>query len=629
MIYLNPVLHQITMLFAPVFPSRTVAVTTAASLLLPTVAQYFIRSKSQKWKYAAGLTTGALNLWAFEKTKQNSLRTNSFISFAIAGVGFTLSLYLRPVMRRPFIERYPQTILGSIFPPPPKKDGANLFYFYIATQRGFALIFYQTSLQNSLMTQFTSGVDPLGGIAEPMLADIRWKSVPQEYYQAIVSRMKKVEGLPPFLAMQGRWVNLDSSCLTDNKLLQLLSQNTKYEEFPSFDLEVVKDTWKPITANPNLKGLSFQCLDQELIIWAHESNDQAFGSALKAKTAESRNLEQKIKQQGTLVENCDSFLQGQIARDKFLPKLPNAEKSPHSKQQIKAVKKKPPGESIQDEIECLKKNAENYGTSLERKKSLIDSELEKLRKYAQKTAEVDAAPDNSPEKSRLMDELKKMPCPTSCAQSTVQVRQVRPLNPSVIKQLLRNNLIDTVKLFRKSQHLELLKPIVDLDPFRILLLEAKDLLVLKADWIIKNPKSKIKIDKSSFDFDVKHTLGDILIPTWSQLEWLLDRFAEYESNFQMMKVVPFIDQDIEWYKSAVSFLNTLLQQTGRVTFELESELEDLAKQQKLLEEGLQGQPVYLLKRLSNTGDFIYSVTKHAKTDPLAILDEVHLPVGES
>ena len=109
------------------------------------------------------------------------------------------------------------------------------------------------------------------------------------------------------------------------------------------------------------------------------------------------------------------------------------------------------------------------------------------------------------------------------------------------------------------------------------------------------------------------------------LKWVLEQFAQFENNFQMVGESPFLSQDLVWYKQAITFLQSQLDLTGKMTFELETELKELTEQQVLLEGS---QPLYLVKRLLSTGAIEYRVSPKRGADPLANSDEAHIPVGE-
>jgi len=610
--------------------------TVFSSVLLlgsPSLGKYVFKEQyDQKWKWSVSILALGIATLSIGRDKKMPLGKSCLISLALSSIGHAITYYAfpQPTSKRESIGRDPihtaPSVLSAILPKGDLDSGKDLFYYYIATHQGFSLIFYNVDLKD-LRLSFTHGCDPMGSFAHPMIADVRWRKVPPDIYELIVGKMRAAKGCPPILALQGRWTVSDRELSEEEvglKMKNLLSseQLHAFEQYPDFDLQILRGSWKEMPQNPDLKGISFEFFDQNLEIWMHESNDSALPSALRMAERELRNLQIRIDEQGKLIKNGQSFLDGELNSRTFLSKLPAIRKTSHSKEQIQAVHRKDRESApFEDQVRIIIQNAELYLQSLNEMKRRTDHVLGELEAYKRKSEELAAALDPS-EIARLNSELSCMPCPTSYLLPTIQIKQAHPIDERVLKHLMRNNLLETVNLFNFIQHRRLISSF-DTEEVQNVLRDGYILLQQKAKWIMCQPDSRIIVERIGFERDLKTQQEKAANPTWSEVEWLLNKFAQYEGNFQMMRTFPFTDEDIQWYGDTRSTLLNLLEKSGQMTVELEEQISRLSNQYNILSED---QELYLIKRLSRTGHFLSEVTKRRDRDPLANLDGVHIPI---
>ncbi|EDV27239.1 uncharacterized protein TRIADDRAFT_54984 [Trichoplax adhaerens] len=493
-------------------------------------------------------------------------------------------------------------VLTSLVPRDP--NGPLIYYFYVATQQGFSLIFYQSKIEQSIMRSFLSGCDPVGARVDPVIMDARYEQISSQLYALLTQHMHRKEGMPPTIAFQGLWLQPNNCCNrhpSGRELVCLLCGYSSEERFPLFNLKLVPNTWKVIAHNPDLQGLSFAHAGQEeLTVWLHESNSQALA----------------IRSQEEAMGFVKQFFDDKMSEKKLLGQL--FKFKPHSTALIKAFR----GDTTQTALLTqVVKNAEEYLASLQRKQKQVVETLGDLHAYQAKLGEIEAAQGNPAEVKRLQVELGRMNCPASCAQSTVQIRKQKELSPQEKNFYLQKNLLDTLQLFKRYWHF-----LPEFDPTETTgwLEGGKALLIQKANRIIRDPSSIIIIERCGFERDLSHHLGDLTAPTRKQAEWLFERFAEYEANFQMLRIAPFADQDIVWLQETVGVLESHLQRSGRLTHELETKRSALANQREML---LGIEPVFVVKRPGVGGEIQSTVVKRFGKDPLETQDEVHIPVG--
>lgn len=599
------------------------------TLSSPLLTKYLCENRnwdSQKWRWPVSIfSVGAATMWIAEEQKM-SLGSGFLIASAIACVGHTTTMYSK---RRVSVVRDPievaHNVLSTILPND-YEDGNFIFYYLISTNKGFSLIFYDVPFKK-LNIGFTHGCDPMGAVAHPMLADVRLRKIPQDIYQLILQRMRKKRGCPPILAIQGRWVEPDrsfSEVEVGSKMKCLLSSWLRYssEQYPDFDLQVLEGRWKPMPQNPDLQGVSFEFFDQSLEIWMHEANESALHSAITAATKQLNRMETKIAQQQQLIEKCKNFLAGTLRKNTFFSGLPKASKSPHSGEVITEARNKlrqnKPAES---EVRKIIENAETYLDSLKRERGRIFKEVTELTSYRGKNEELRAAVDPAT-KRRLEEELSRFKVPTSHLFPTVQIKQSWAMDGQILKQLTRRNLLGFLKLFTFIQHQRMLSDLnqPEVDP---LIVDGDDLLQRKAAWIARNPSSSIALNEQRLSRECKFSLGGPRLSNWDKIEWILNKFAEYEIGFGWARQFPFLDEDIAWFEQARSILLNALKKSGKMTFELEELIADLNGQFQILHPEL-AQERYLVKRLSKDGEFLSKASKRKSLDPLAKLDDVHI-----
>jgi len=509
-------------------------------------------------------------------------------------------------------------VLTSLLPRDP--NGPMIYYLYVATQQGFSLVLYQSKIEYSLMKSFLAGSDAVGARVDPVIMDARYEQIPPQLYALLVKRMHRTSGMPPTIAFQGSWLqpcNCYQRLSSGLELIRLLYSHGNEEQFPLFNLKLVPNTWKVITHNPDLKGLSFAHAGQEeLTVWLHESNSQAFGSALKATEKESKNLKKAIKSQEDALGFVQQFFDGTINEKKLLGQL--FKFKPHSTALIKAFRQ---DTAQTDLLNQIRANANEYLASLKWEQTQVEQALADLTAYQAKLDEIEAAQGNPTEVRRLQGELRRMNCPASCAGSTAQIRKQKELSPQERKFYLQKNLLDTLQLFKLYRRF-----FPDFDPAEASpwLERGKALLIQQATYIMQNRYSRISIDPYSFKRDLNYHLGDLTAPTCKQFEWLLEHFAQYEANFQMLRIAPFIDQDITWLSEAVDVLDSHLQHSGRLTYELDTKKAALASQRALL---LGTEPIFIVKRPGVGGEIQSTIVNRFGKDPLETQDKVHIPVG--
>lgn len=510
-------------------------------------------------------------------------------------------------------------VINSLLPHDPR--GPLIYYFYVATQEGFSLLLYHSKLEDSFMRSFLSGCDPVGGRVDPLIMEARYQQIPPKLFKLLARKMVWVEGLPPHVAVQGNWLSPDYQFTrppSGMELLKLLYNRTTREEFPLFNLKLVPSTWKPIVHNQELKGISFaHAGKEELTVWLHESNSQALGSSLKVARKTSRKLQQIVRCHEEAIKAAEQFKEGKLNQKKLLQRLFTA--LPYCKPMIQAFRSDPSQIALLNQIVS---HAEEYLGSVQAEKKKVDAELDQLVTYKNKADEVENAQGNRHQAQQLQRELDALPCPNSCAGSTAQIRKQKALSDIERKYYLRKNLIDTLQLLRLYRHL---LPEFNPDETRDWLQRGKQLLIEKAKWISRDRRSKIILDPYGFRKDLNHYFGSSSVPSWEKFEWLFQRFAEYEANFQMVRIAPFLDQDITWLLEAVGVLEGLLEQSGRLAFDLETQSVNLASQRKLL---LGSEPVFLVKRPEVGGEIKSMVVNRLGKDPLETRDGAHIPIGK-
>lgn len=510
-------------------------------------------------------------------------------------------------------------VLNALLPHDP--NGPLIYYFYVATQEGFSLLLYHSKLEDSFMRSFLSGCDPLGARVDPLIMEARYQRVPFELFQSLAHRFHHVEGLPPHIAVQGEWLSTDYRFQRDPsgiELSRLLYGYSREESFTRFNLKLVPNTWEPIVHNQELKGVSFaHAGKEELTVWLHESNSQALGSALKVAKKNSRKLKQLVARHEDALQAVNQFKDGKLKLDKLLQRLFKA--LPYTKPLIQAFRSDPTQMSVLDQIV---RNANEYLGSVQAEKKKVDAELVQLIAFKNKADELLRAQVGSAEAKRLQRELDLLPCPNSCAESTAQIRKQKALTNTERKFFLRKNLIDTLQLLR-CYHKFL--PEFNPEQTKDWLERGKQLLIAKANWIFQDQRSRIILDPYGFRKDLNHHFGSGSTSSWEQFEWLFHRFAEYEANFQMVRIAPFIDQDVTWLMESVKVLENLLKQSGRLTYDLETEQANLAAQRELL---LDSGPIFLVKRPEVGGEIKSVIVRRFGVDPLETRDGVHIPIGK-
>ena len=613
--------------------SPKTAFSTAVLIGSPSLGKHIFKEDyTQKWKWTVRVLLLGITTLTIKRDRQISLGKSCLISLALSSTSHAIAYYAFPqgISRRKPIHRDPvhtaPSVLGAILPEGDFDTGKNLFYYYIASDQGFSLIFYYVDMKDSRIP-FTHGCDPIGSFAHPMISDVRFRRVPPDIYDLVIGKMRATQGYPPFMTLKGTWTASDQSVSEKDggsKLKTLLSSSQlgRFERYPEFDLEVLEGFWKVLPHHPDLKGIRFNFFDRKLRIWMHESNASAIPSALKIAQKEFRKLVGSINTQTKLIENCKSFLNNGMNSRRFLSKLPGAKKTPHSKELIQSTHQKSRvSESFEDEVKKILRNANLYVQSLNKEKQRAERALKELEDYKATFEALQSATDEA-EIARLTRELSNIKCPTSYLVPTIQIKQACPIDQRVLSYLKRNNLLETVNLFKLSKHRRLISSF-DTDEIRSVLSKGYALLKEKAAWIIRNPKSGIRGEEKWFEKDWNIQKGKAENPTWEEVEWLLNKFAQYKVNFQMMRTFPFTDKDIEWYEEVRSILFNLLERSGQMTFELEQEMSRLNDQYRILSSG---EELYLIKRLSTDGLFISEATTHKDRDPLANLDRVHIAI---
>ncbi|NRA91048.1 MAG: hypothetical protein HRU43_08005, partial [Simkaniaceae bacterium] len=517
----------------------------------------FKEDYTQKWKWTVRVLVLGITTLTIKRDRQISLGKSCLISLALSSTSHAIAYYAFPqgISRRKPIHRDPihtaPSVLGAILPEGDFDTGKNLFYYYIASDQGFSLIFYHVDMKDSRIP-FTHGCDPIGSFAHPMISDVRFRRVPPDIYDLVIGKMRATQGYPPFMTLKGTWTASDQSVSEKDggsKLKTLLSSSQlgRFERYPEFDLEVLEGFWKVLPHHPDLKGIRFNFFDRKLRIWMHESNASAIPSALKIAQKEFRKLVGSINTQTKLIENCKSFLNNGMNSRRFLSKLPGAKKTPHSKELIQSTHQKSRvSESFEDEVKTILQNANLYVQSLNKEKQRAERALKELEDYKATFEALQSATDEA-EIARLTRELSNIKCPTSYLVPTIQIKQACPIDQRVLSYLKRNNLLETVNLFKLSKHRRLISSF-DTDEIRSVLSKGHALLKEKAAWIIRNPKSGIRGEEKGFEKDWNIQKGKAENPTWEEVEWLLNKFAQYKVNFQMMRTFPFTDKDIEWYE---------------------------------------------------------------------------------
>jgi hypothetical protein len=620
------------------------------STIIPALGKHISQNKTQ-WKWVCAVTTFGINFAIFQRFTPISTLANCFTSSILTISGQILADRLVTDRRKTYLNDplgSSPRVLDAIFPTEPsyRDSYKQIFYFYVATATGFSLILYDSNPAGHLMKNFTHGCDPIGAVVDPMITDVHMRRVPDDLYAQIIPCMHRERGIPAFLAIQGVWTTppvpkreitedflfsqlheTDAAVVTTrvettptrSNLLRLLSGKTKYEEYPAFDLQLATNTWRPMPQTPNLRGLSFKHCNEALVVWVHESNDQALGSAIQAAQRESRSLAGKINIEQRIIDSITAFLDHTIRRNTLLTRLPSAQTHNHSCVLIRIVRRKPQTESIDSEVGQIRDHAREYLGSMERRKNRVDQDLTELQRISTR---LQAVQGNEVETQRILAETAER-LPTSVAKPTLQVKQSTPANPETILHLKRKTLIEMRTIFWRYQRQLLPPSFAAVTGASTLMHAGKALLTDQASWISQNRQATTVIDMHVFQRDINHFLGNLTSPTWEQFEWLLQKLAEHNANFERMGTTEFLERNVAWLDQAIIHLFTLLDSSGKMDIEFEIEMDPIEKRLKLLG---RAQPLYLTKRLSNTGHFLFDVSTNAQADPLARENDVHIEI---
>ena len=640
---------QETKFYLPELALNTAVPLTAGliiSAVLPALGKHISRRNTQ-WKWIVGAATFAINLEIFRRFIPLSTPMSCLTSAVLTVGGHVLANYFITTRRKTYLNnplKSAPIVLNALFPPELSYIDSykELFYFYVATKTGFSLILYDSNPAGNLMRNFTHGSDPIGAVVDPMITDVRLRKIPDNLYNQIIHCMYKESGVPSFLALQGIWTSppaprqeiteellfshlhetspaattTGQTTSTFPNILHLLSGQTEYEEYPDFDIQLMRNIWRPMPQTPNLKGFSFKHLDEALIVWVHESNDQALGSDIQATQTESRRLESQINKENGIIEATEQFLRQKMNRDTLLRKLPSARTHNHSQSLIQAIRRAGVTDNIDQQVTQLQTHAKEYLNSLRRRKERADKQLLALQQIS---SQLQAVQGNESETRRILAENAQK-LPTSAAKPTLQVKQTTAVEPEMILYLKRRTLVALIDIFDRYQN-QLLPLFSDFDTASNLLAAGKELLKDQALWISQNPRAATVIEMPAFERDIAHFLGDITVPNWKQFGWVRQKLAALNASFEMMGSSEFLVRNVAWLDQAVTHLFNLQQFSGKMDIEFEIEINPLKKQLELLGGD---QPLYLTKRLSSEGRFLHGVSTNAQADPLAREDNVHI-----
>lgn len=560
--------------FLPTIDPRVipaVALSTIVSVALPVIAKTVHRT-DQRWVWAAAVGAVVVSFAIFHKYAQTSVRISSFAACGLSAMGVALAHLLldrKAITRNPLATAF--DVLDQLLP----NGGEQILYtFYIATERGFSLILSKEIPQ----MRFTHGCDPIGGLIDPMITDVSWRRVPKEF----------LDRLPETTCVQGVWKQPGRYAPSISLFLDLIQQRKASLDYSTFTLQVAENQWKPMPQNPHLKGMSFPHHGDSTVVWMHEPNSDAYGSALKQARAEQARLETAIAIEAKLIENCNK-----VPLDRLSSKLPSAAKHPHSGLQIEMfknpVRSEIPPVSL---VTTIRDNATQYKLTLEQRLEVVKARIGRLEKREE--------------------------MPTSVQLPTVQVKMTAPLSETAVLHLHRQVAREVIGVLKMIQYRRLLQPLETHSSSQSFYNQGKELLLREARSIAENRDSETVIDFDRFRQEVEHH-RDV---SWENLEWMLNRFAQFHANFAMSKSFPFLRDEREWFGLVATHLLGLLYGSGRMTIDLEMELKPLSQQLELLQKA---EPLYLIKRLTQSGHFICAVSNRSN-DPIASLDEVHIPI---
>lgn len=250
------------------FTPKMLAV-SAILLSTSTIAEkYVYKNNPQTWRWSIEIASLAMAPFSIPKDKEISWGNSFLLSMALLLVGRAIVHYRKP--REYSLDAMPPCIWNAIFPA--TKKGNLVLYYMVVTDQGFSLIFKEPPSQDVRRFEFTHRIDPIEGVAHPLVVEAGYKKVSSDIYHLMMQRMKILPGSPSSLAIQGRWVIKGPRCLNlrcGSKIKRLLSSRevAAEERYSQFALQIVNGSRKEMAHRVELEGSSFEFFDQTIEIW--------------------------------------------------------------------------------------------------------------------------------------------------------------------------------------------------------------------------------------------------------------------------------------------------------------------------------------------------------------------------
>lgn len=232
------------------------------------------------WRWSVEIASLAMAPFSIPKDKEISWGNSFLLSAALLLVGRAIVHYRKP--REYSLDAMPPRIWNAIFPA--TKKGNLVLYYMVVTDQGFSLIFKEPPSQDVRRFEFTHRIDPIEGVAHPLVVEAGYKKVSSDIYHLMMQRMKILPGSPSSLAIQGRWVTKGPRCLNlrfGSRIKRLLSSKeiAAEERYSQFDLQIVNGSRKEVAHRVELEGSSFEFFDQTIEIWTHKPGIEKEGDS--------------------------------------------------------------------------------------------------------------------------------------------------------------------------------------------------------------------------------------------------------------------------------------------------------------------------------------------------------------